>query len=228
MSRFWIFSPWLMANEVDLDLLAENCALLNASEVYEAVQAAGTRWKNFPIARLALTMEDFNFDCFSRESCTFVSKRLREAMALPPDAAQFLEVDLTESAARVQANDYKIMNIAVLEDAIDVSSSDLAMGRLAPGSPEIVMSHGDLRVAPSFHPKYEMFHDRAVRGHVLCTDALALRVLKAGCTGVRFFDVRQFRFGRLNPFRTLRGVERDGDWDPSRGVLETELIEAIS
>ena len=217
-----------MGHEIDLDSLAENCTLMNGAEVFDARQAPGTMWRNFPIAELALTMETFDADCFSWESCTFVSKRMREAMALPPDAAQFFEVDLSGSAARVQANDYKIMNIAVLEDAIDVSQSGLAMGRLAPGSPEIAMSHGDLRIPPSFHPKYDMFHDRAVRGHVFCTDSLAIRVLKAGCTGVRFFDVTQFRFGKLNPFRTLRGIERDGDWDPIRGTLETELIEAIS
>lgn len=222
MNRFWIFTPWLM--DVDLGTLVKHCTLLNGAEVFGARQPAGTMWTNFPTAILALTMEDFNADCFTWESYTFVSKRLRDAMALSSAAVQFLEVDASRSASGVQANDYKIMNVAILEDAIDISAQVPIMGRSLDGSEGIV---GFGKSFPStFRPTHDIFHDRMVRGHVFCTDALALRVLSAGCTDVRFFDPAQFLFRPSDPFRTVRGIEQNS-WDATSETFETKLIGAI-
>ena len=217
-----------MGHEVDLDELSKKCRLLNNAEIYSARQPTGIRWSNFPIAKLVLTMERFDFDCFIWESYTFVSSRLRTAMALPPAAVQYFDVDDSRCSPQIQTNAYKIMNVTVMEDAIDVSSSGLVMGRLAKDSPEIVTGHGNLHFRQNFHPTYEMFCDRAVLGHDFCTDSLALRVLNAGCTGVRFFDAERFQPASRAPFRTLRGVERTGAWDPIHRTLDTELIEPIT
>lgn len=222
--RCWIFVGWL-PSEVDGGALAQGCRLLNAHEVFAARQPSGTHWKNFPPVELALTLPDFDVDCFSCETYTFVSERLRKALRLPPHAVQYFDVDAGSSSARVRENNYKIMNVASLEDAVDTASSSLVMGRLTPSSPEMVMSHGDL-VFADCTPRYEMFHDRVVRGHVFCSDALALRVLVAGCTGVRFFDPTRYRFARPNVFRTVRGVERE-DWNADTDALETRLVEPI-
>lgn len=222
MNRFWIFAPWLM--EVDLGTLVEHCTLLNSAEVFGARQSAGTMWSNFPTAGLELTMEDFNADCFTWESFTFVSRRLRQAMALPPAAVQFFDIDASRSAPRVQANDYKVMNVAVLEDAIDMWKASPIIGRALDGSEGIV---GFGKSFPStFRPTHEIFHDRVVLGHVFCTDALALRVLRAGCTDVRFFDPARFLFRPSDPFRTVRGIEQSS-WDPLGKTFETRLIETI-
>lgn len=222
MNRFWIFAPWLM--EVNSETLVKHCTLLNSADVFGARQPAGTTWTNFPTASLVLTMEEFNVDCFTWESYTFVSNRLRQAMALPSSAVQFFDIDASRSTSLVRANDYKIMNVANLADAIDISVQVPIMARALDGSEGIV---GFGKSFPStFRPTHEIFHDRVVLGHVFCTDALALRVLRAGCTDVRFFDPARFLFRPSDPFRTVRGIEQNS-WDPLSKTFETRLIETI-
>lgn len=216
MDRFWIVTPWLVDAECS-DALAELRPLLNAQEVFEARQPSGTVWRNFPRARLRLPVERFATDCFALEGCTFVSERLRSAMALSPEAAQFFDVDLSECSEAVRASDYKIMNVSTLEDAVDewetISIAETKIATLAFGK----------AVKKGFRPANVIFHDRIVRGHVFCTDALAMRVLPAGCTSVRFFDPATLRFWPTDTFRTLRGLERQ-----NQQTLETELVEEIA
>lgn len=137
-------------------------------------------------------------------------------MALSPEAAQFFDVDLSECSEAVRASDYKIMNVSTLEDALDecetMSIAGTKIGTLRFGK----------AIKEGFRPANDIFHDRMVRGHVFCTDALAMRVLAAGCTSMRFFDPATFQFSPMDTFRTLRGVERQ-----NRQTLENELIEEI-
>jgi hypothetical protein len=60
----------------------------------------------------------------------------------------------------------------------------------------------------------------------LCTDAFALRVLRAGCTGMRFLDPARLN-GAGSCYRTLRGVEKTDEWDPVRKISYVKLIREI-
>jgi hypothetical protein len=92
MRRLWIFCAWQTEHRQEL---VDNCAILNGMDVFNARQAGGTFWRDFPIAQLALTAEEFDLDCFSWNANTFVSKNLRNAMALPKTAAQFERTGLS-------------------------------------------------------------------------------------------------------------------------------------
>lgn len=214
MGRYWIVQAWLSGD--DFEVLAKRCSMPHAAEVWEARQPSGTVWRDFPTARLKVPIDGFAADCFTWEGFTFVSKRLRAAMALPENATQFFDVDLSQSSQSVQACDYKIMSVSALEDAIDLSAEPAVTSRDG-----AVIGFGKA-FYPDFQPAYDVFHDRMVRGHVFCTDALALRVLSAGCTSIRFFDPARFQFLPTDTFRTLRGVEWE-NWETSR----TELVEPI-
>lgn len=215
MSRYWIFQPWPSGD--DYEALTEHCSLLNAGEVFNARQPSGTLWRDFPIARLRLQFEGFCADCFTQEGYTFVSKRLRSAMALPAAAAQFFDVDLSQASGSVRACDYKIMSVSTLEDAIDQWNPP------ALTSPNDAVLGFGKAFRQDFRPTYEAFHDRTERGFVFCTDALAMRVLSSGCSSARFFNPASYQFRPTDTFRTLRGIERE-NWETS----STELVEAIA
>ena len=59
---------------------------------------------------------------------------------------------------------------------------------------------------------------------VFCTDELALRVLRAECTGMRFLDPMDLR--SWNRFRTLRGLEQS-EWGRKRKTFRNKLIREI-
>jgi len=75
-------------------------------------------------------------------------------------------------------------------------------------------------------PKHEIFYDRFFK-LLYCTDELALRVLRAGCSGIRFFDPTRRFGGPASAFRTLRGLEHEDKWDPFRKILRTKLIQEM-
>jgi hypothetical protein len=53
-------------------------------------------------------------------------------------------------------------------------------------------------------------------------------VLRAGCTGVRFLDLRQLSIAQPKRFRTLRGIEEVGEWDPKKKIAPTRVVEPIN
>jgi hypothetical protein len=75
-------------------------------------------------------------------------------------------------------------------------------------------------------PDYELFHDQFF-GELFCTDAMALRLLQFGCTGVRFIDPAHMTGNRVR-FRTLRGVEQEEEWLSTKRILHTDLVEVIA
>ena len=119
------------------------------------------------------------------------------------------------------------MNIPVDEDISDPPNSRYQVKQLLLGyalTPTRVESIAFRRDAEPVHP---LFYDTFFRGLSFCTEALAMRVLKAGCTGVRFFDPGQLSRTLPKRFRTVRGIEEDGEWDPVKKIARTKLIEAI-
>ncbi len=80
---------------------------------------------------------------------------------------------------------------------------------------------------PDVVPAHELFYDSFFHSHLLCTEAFAMRILEAGCTGVSFVDPSRLRFGINRRYRTLRGIEERMGWDAVSRVEITELVQSI-
>ena len=188
--------------------------------------AGGKFAKNgLPTARLELTLESFDIDCFLVDSFTLVSEKMRCAMALGPADVQYVEVDASRSAPLPQSKHYQIMHVPVTEDVSDPKNSDYTYhhhsdGSVTGGTPHAVVFR------PDAEPTHEIFYDRFFKV-IYCTDEFALRVLRAGCSGIRFFDPARGLSGNASAFRTLRGMEQEEKWDPFRKILRTKLIQEI-
>ena len=76
-------------------------------------------------------------------------------------------------------------------------------------------------------PSSDLFYDEFFRARLLCTEALAVRILKAGCTGVKFVDPSRLEFGVKSRYRTMRGIEEYVEWDYVNGIEITKVIQAI-
>lgn len=108
------------------------------------------------------------------------------------------------------------MRVPVTEDVSDPERSDYTF-RHRPDSFELLSPPHAIAFRPGAEPAHPIFYDRFFK-LIICTDELELRVLRAGCTGVRFWDLAQLDdLGSF--FRTLRGVEEARDWDPIRNEL---------
>ena len=228
MNRFWQFAEW-RPYEFDGETFIKHCSFLNNEEVVNAgiMTTHDFRREPFPIVQLAITLPEFDADCFRWNAFTFISERMRDAMALGPAEIQYFDVDASASAPLPRSKNYKVMNIPITEDISDPALSNYQMRRLTPDTPEVPILVHEIAIQPDARPTHHLFWDKFFRGYVFCTDALAMRVLRAGCTGVRFFDPSRMSLIRPKRFRTLRGVEETGDWDSVNKVLHTTLVEAI-
>jgi hypothetical protein len=216
--------PWLPYH-ISPGKLNKHCRFSNETEMFRSHLAAGAFAKNgLPTAKLELTLESFDVDCFTESWFTLVSEKMRCAMALGPADVQYFEVDSSRSARLPQSKHYQIMHIPVTEDVSDPKNSDYTYhhfsdGSVTGGSPRAVAFR------PDAEPTHEIFYDRFFKV-IYCTDEFALRVLRAGCSGIRFFDPARFG-GNASAFRTVRGVEQEVKWDPFRKILRTKLIQEI-
>jgi uncharacterized protein DUF1629 len=205
------------------------CKILNLEEVQSAGNRAGReRDTPFPVAQLKITLEDFDADYFVYDFLyRFVSERLRDAMDLDSAGARFFKVDASSSPPLARSKNYQIMEIAAVEDVVDLEGSIYLTKSRLPG-----MDGGDLfyfnhiAFRPDAAPRHELFYVRQAY-ITLCTEALALRVLKAGCTGMSFTHPNRGPDGQVFR-RTLRGVEEYVEWDAVNGVEVTKLVTGIN
>jgi hypothetical protein len=225
MQRVWEFSAWL-PYEIGLGNLVRNCQFLNSEEVAAAGMSPGRKRDTpFPVAQLKLMLPSFSVDCFVWEAYTLVSERLRAAMALPENDVEYFPVDASSSAAVPRAMNYMVMSVSVVDrvpyprrgrrfrlegDVLDSSVPDAKA------------------INENCRPGHRLFHDEQYIGSMFCTDDLAMAALKAGCTGVRFLDPRYSPLVGPMRFRTLRGVEEEGDWDPVRKIEHTTVVEEVT
>jgi hypothetical protein len=114
------------------------------------------------------------------------------------------------------------MHVPVTEDISDPERSDYTFHH-RPSGDEVEDRPNAVAFRSDVDPSSEIFCDRFFK-IVFCADALALRVLRAGCGGVRFLDSADLR--DWNRFRTLRGVEKS-EWDRKRKSFRDKLIQAI-
>lgn len=130
----------------------------------------------------------------------------------------------SQSAPLPRSKNYQIMHIPVAEDVTDPERSEYMLRHRPAGVALWGASHA-VAFRPNAAPAREIFHDRFFR-IALCADAFALRVLQAGCAGMRFLDpARLDRAGSC--YRTLRGVEKADEWDPVRKRSYAKLIREI-
>ena len=152
----------------------------------------------------------------------FVSEHMRHAMALDEAQVRYYEIDDSRSAAL--ARNYMIMQPLLEDDVADPEKSIYQMERFTPQAPPTPAYIRSIALRPDFQPDCDLFFDSFFSTELFCTDGLASRVLRAGCTGATFMHPTGFGDGnRL--CRTARGIEKVVDWVD--GTEVTELVEAI-
>jgi hypothetical protein len=225
MKTFWKFVYW--APYYGNDGLVGHCTVSRTSgpsqEGEPSHEGPGKFVRDGLLAvKLALTLENFELDCFHWDGFTFVSEKMRRAMALGPSDIQYFEVDASESAPLARSKNYRTMHVPVTDDVADLKNSDYLIRHCSDGSLKIGSPH-TVVFRPDAQPAHELFYDRSFKV-IYCTDEFALRVLRAGCSGAFFFDPSQ-PFGKNERLRTLRGVEEIVKW--TKKLFRTKLIEAI-
>lgn len=219
MKTIWIAMPHFPEGLVD------HCALLDGTEPFTPELIAGERGPNeLPRAKLILTLEDFDADCLFWNCLWLVSEKMRRAMALGSSDIQYFDVDASESAPLPQSKNYQIMHVPVTEYMTD--QKNLVYRPLKVPKPNV-----ESRLASAVASgrgaelTHEIFHDR-FRDLIFCTDEFAVRILKAGCSGINFFDPFDFFGKRPMHFRTLRGIE-ETRWDPTSNSMRSFLIQGL-
>jgi hypothetical protein len=206
------------------DKLPGHCTVLRTSKWSEEMPIAGRFVKQGLLAaKLKLTLKNFDRDCFYWDGFTFVSKKMRDAMALGPSDIQYFDVDTSESAPVPRSKSYKTMHVPVTEDVADLQNSDYLIEHHSDGS-QGVGTLFSLVFRMDARPAHEIFHERSFK-YIYCTDEIALRVLQAGCSGAFFVDPCRWSGGGNLRFRSLRGLEEIVEWDSK--VMRTELVREI-
>jgi len=176
---------------------------------------------------LEIPFEDFGADYFSWGGVLFVSERMRQAMALPASEVRFFDVDTSLSAPLPRSMNYQIMQPTMAQDVVDRKKSKY---KLAPGiwnrrpNPDLIFR---IAIQSDAKPACDLFHDRFFSTVLLCTDAFAARVLKAGCSGMEFANNGEFDTAYCKLVRTLRGVEKVTFSDGENTGDGVELIEPM-
>jgi hypothetical protein len=224
VKTFWVIAPW-SPHWDGLNPLGSGYKFCNAAEIGPLLPAAGEfAAAALPTARLEVTREDFDDDCFRLGKFMFVSEEMRRVMALGPSDIEYFDVDTRQSAPLPRSKRYQLIHVPVAEDVTDPERSDYTFRHRAEGV-ELWGFPSAVAFRPDAAPTHEIFYDRFFK-IALCTDEFALRVLRSGCTGMRFLDPTQLDYtGRCR--RTLRGVEKSDEWDPVRKVSYTKLIREI-
>jgi len=193
--------------------------LLNRDQTFALSLFWQSRQEPIPAAHLQLRVEDFDEDYFKSDGCYFVSERFRQAMALGPSTVRYFDVDATWSAPLPRSKNYQIMAPLVEDDVLDWKPTVEFF------TPPIIDSPArDLHMRPGAVPKHELFTDKNLQQPVLCTDALAQRILEAGCTGMRFYELKSY-FRPRQIFRMLHGLEETLGWDEVNDVEITKPFE---
>ena len=143
------------------------------------------------------------------------SARLRAAMALAPGVVQYLPVDVRATDPRVHAMSYQALHVIARQPTIDLRRSDVEIevkvDRHIGGTYTAVKFWRQFILNADLQPQTDLFHPAEVWTVIFATDALAERVMKAGCLGVAFEHPEQ-RFLSDEPklIRTARGIELAG------------------
>ena len=138
--------------------------------------------------------------CFSDDSflpdylgARLVSRRLRDAMALPFETAQFLPCRIAEGSVEATWEmSYFYMYLRAVQPAMDLERSKSkkeACISNKTGAPYLSIDHiTQLVLRADLEPQHGLFRMMEHPTTALATDALAERVQRAGCSGVVFLE----------------------------------------
>jgi hypothetical protein len=164
---------------------------------------------DLPRLRLAMP-QDVAPDYFGYDAFTIVSRRLKDAMAQPEHVLQFIPIELVEGGEQARAREYHLMHILIRQPAIDLERSEGELedyvNRLTGKPSKRFRFVTRLALRKDLHPLAEIVQVEERLSLLLVSDALAERVLRAGCTGVEFSDPANRQTGkRVERYRTLHG-----------------------
>lgn len=224
MNRIWNFALGGFYDFTSEELIA-NKAFHNWEAMFEGRSGIFDSWKAAtPPADITISLDGYAPDLMHIEGILFASKRLRSSIDQPAHVVEYLDVLPDKLAPSARAADYKMIHILASESAIDVEQSTFEMKSWRVNDPQ--PQFAKIVMKKSLIPKTEMFRDRFGITYEFCTDALAMRVLRSGCTGIRFFDPASLHQGNTVRWRTLRGVEMK-IWNPDLDDFVTTLVEEI-
>ena len=204
MTRFWVWEeasttqgPLDQArDELQFELEAESSeAMYDRLRSFYASLPGDSPWpdslpSDFPIPRLRMPDSGLAPDYFKWGMWRFASARLRAAMALPDDAVDYRPAVIEGGSHQARDQDYALMYVRAFAAAIDLETSDLGWRQVIShktGNPVISVSGiSQIRVRPDLDVPADLFTDANATIVLLATDALAERVMAAGCTGVWF------------------------------------------
>ena len=202
MHRLWKVEPdYDCSSRVRHYTLTDELALLSANQMDYALPAffaslpGDDPWPdalpaNFPQPVLRMPDDGFAPDFFAWGKWLFVSRRLRGAMALPEWAVSYLPARIEQGSEAARRQEYAVMYIRAFTEVIDIEASDCRWEQAISaktGQPYIsVSSMSVMRFKPWVKPPCDLFIDSNFPIVPLVTDALAERVLQAGCSGMAF------------------------------------------
>jgi hypothetical protein len=166
----------------------------------------------FPVPIMHFPSSGFAPDYFSFGSVDFCSARLRDALAQPSDVIEYTPIDLRCDGAKAIAQEYQRMRILAVQPTMDMQRSLYESQEwVHPETGETsiwIREIEKLVLQEGFRPRTEIFCIEEHNLPVLATDALAERVLKAGCTGLEFSHLETPDYDLNVPvtIRTKRGV----------------------
>jgi hypothetical protein len=166
----------------------------------------------FPIPIMHFPSSGFAPDYFSFGSVRFCSARLRDALAQPADVIEYTPIDLRCDGAKAIAQEYQRMRILAVQPAMDMQRSlyeSEEWVHSTSGETSIwIREIEKLVLQEGFRPQAEIFCIEGRSLAVLAIDALAERVLKAGCTGLEFrhLETPDYTIGHSVMIRTKHGI----------------------
>ncbi len=170
----------------------------------------------FPRPFFSLPRKRFAPDFFEFGPYWLASRRLRDVLALPGHVVQYWPIELLAGTVEAEAQDYRWMRVLLAQHVMDWARSVCTMRAIT----NVVTGRRSLMtrdvtrfaVRPDLRPVAELFRAAEARSYgAIATDALAERVLRAGCTGVAFQHPRTIGiYQGIKLYRTADGVrERD-------------------
>lgn len=166
---------------------------------------------DFPVPRIAFPEEGYSPDFLKIGSLWLASQRLRDSLAQPATVIEFRKVEMVTNAAAVHQQNYRWMRVLAHQPAIDVERSDCDVDDTT--NPKTGRMFRSLRfinriaLMENLRPQSEIFRADESPTNVFCTDALAQRVLAAGCTGMEFSDPANLRLAKhIHRYRTATGI----------------------
>ncbi len=125
---------------------------------------------------------------------------------------QFVPIDLVHASEAARAQDYRWMRVLVRQEALDLARCDCQVDSNLTGLPVTACARSStninlLALREDLVPRTDIFRLDESASFILVTDAVAARVLRAGCTGMEFSDPANRHGGkRIDRYRTVDGI----------------------